>query len=65
TTPTAILWGEAAQFTEIEIGRRLQALNPEAIRFFDALPGVGLTPQLEQPGVTIGLIQGYLRAMAG
>lgn len=64
TTPTAILWGEAAQFTDLATGRRLQTLNPHAIRSFDVLPGVGLTPQLEQPGVTIGLIQGYLQALA-
>lgn len=60
TTPTVILWGEAAQFTPIETGRRLAALNPTAIRRFEPLPGIGLTPQLEQPGLTIGLIQQYL-----
>lgn len=56
-TPTAMFWGEMAQFTLVETGRRLAALNPAAIRRFEVLPGVGLTPQLEQPGVTIGLIQ--------
>jgi haloalkane dehalogenase len=56
-TPAAMLWGEMAQLTPVETGRRLAALNPTAIRRFDVLPGVGLTPQLEQPGVTIGLIQ--------
>lgn len=56
-TPTAILWGEMAQFTPVETGRRLAALNPAAIRRFEVLPRIGLTPQLEQPGVTIGLIQ--------
>ncbi|WOD40943.1 alpha/beta hydrolase [Nodosilinea sp. E11] len=55
--PTVMLWGEASQLTPIATGRRLAALNPEAIRRFEALPGVGLTPQLEVPGVTIGLIQ--------
>lgn len=60
TVPTAILWGEAAQFTEVALGRRLAALNPDAIQSFDTLPGVGLTPQLEQPGVTIGLLRRYL-----
>ncbi len=56
-TPTAILWGEMAQLTPLETGRRLAALNPAAVRRLEVLPGVGLTPQLEQPGVTIGLIQ--------
>lgn len=60
TTPTALLWGEAAQLTDVVIGRRLAALNPAAIRRFEVLPGVGLTPQLEQPGVTIGLIEQFL-----
>ncbi|MGF1568904.1 MAG: alpha/beta fold hydrolase [Nodosilinea sp.] len=60
TTPTVILWGEAAQFTDIDTGRRLAALNPDAIRRFEPLPGVGLTPQLELPGVTIGLMRRYL-----
>ncbi|WP_035994426.1 alpha/beta fold hydrolase [Leptolyngbya sp. KIOST-1] len=56
TTPTVMLWGEMAQFTPVEMGRRLTALNPIATRL-EVLPGVGLTPQLEQPGLTIGLIQ--------
>ncbi|PSR16821.1 alpha/beta hydrolase [filamentous cyanobacterium CCP3] len=60
TTPATLVWGEMAQFTPVETGRRLAALNPAAIRRFDILPGVGLTPQLEQPGVMIGLIQQYL-----
>ena len=63
TTPTTMLWGEAAQLTDIDTGRRLAALNPTAIRRFEALPGVGLTPQLEVPGVTIGLIQQCLSAL--
>jgi pimeloyl-ACP methyl ester carboxylesterase len=60
TTPTVLIWGEASQLTPIETGRRLADLNPAAIRRFEALPGVGLTPHLEQPGLTIGLIQQYL-----
>ncbi|MGB3201487.1 MAG: alpha/beta fold hydrolase, partial [Nodosilinea sp.] len=56
-TPTTMLWGEMAQFTSVDIGHRLAALNPATIHRFVGIPGVGLTPQLEQPGVTIGLIQ--------
>ncbi|MBW4485614.1 MAG: alpha/beta fold hydrolase [Tildeniella torsiva UHER 1998/13D] len=63
-TPTALLWGEAAQLTDVAIGRRHAALNPAAIRRFEVLPGVGLTPQLEQPGVTVGLIQQFLADLA-
>jgi pimeloyl-ACP methyl ester carboxylesterase len=65
TTPTAMIWGEAAQITDIALGQRLVALNPEAICQFDTLPGVGLTPQLEQPGVIIGLIQQFLAHLQG
>lgn len=61
TTPTIMIWGEAAQFTDINTGHRLTALNPNAILRFEALPGVGLTPHLEQPGVTIGLLQRFLK----
>lgn len=60
TVPTAIIWGERSQFTGPEIGRRLAALNPQAIRVFQELPDVGLTPQLEVPAVTIGLIRRFL-----
>ncbi|MBD1872222.1 alpha/beta fold hydrolase [Nodosilinea sp. FACHB-131] len=64
TIPTALLWGEVAQLTDVSIGRRFAALNSAAIRHFEVLPGVGLTPQLEQPGVTIGLIQQFLTDLA-
>ncbi|PSN12191.1 alpha/beta hydrolase [filamentous cyanobacterium CCP5] len=60
TVPSVIIWGGKAQFTEVEIGQRLAALNPEAIRQFELLPDVGLTPQLECPAITIGLIKKYL-----
>lgn len=59
-TPTAIIWGQKSQFTGPEIGRRLAELNPEAIKVFQQLDDVGLTPQLELPAVTIGLIRQYL-----
>jgi pimeloyl-ACP methyl ester carboxylesterase len=59
-TPTAIIWGQKSQFTGPEIGRRLANINPQAIRFFQPLQDVGLTPQLELPAVTIGLIRQFL-----
>jgi pimeloyl-ACP methyl ester carboxylesterase len=64
TTPTAIIWGEKSQFTGPDIGQRLANLNPEAIKVFQPLENVGLTPQLEIPAVTIGLIRQYLNLLS-
>ncbi|MGL6341479.1 MAG: alpha/beta fold hydrolase, partial [Waterburya sp.] len=41
----------------------LAALNPESIKFFLEIEDVGLTPQLELPGVTIGLIKKFLQEL--
>lgn len=60
TTPTAIIWGRASEFTSPEIGQRLADMNPQAIRIFYHLQDVGFTPQLELPAVTIGLIRQFL-----
>lgn len=60
TTPTGMIWGQKSQFTGPEIGRRLAQKNPQAIRVFQPLENVGLTPQLEVPAVTIGLIRRFL-----
>jgi pimeloyl-ACP methyl ester carboxylesterase len=60
TVPTAIIWGQGSEFTGPEIGRQLMAINPQAIRIFYQLDDVGFTPQLELPGVTIGLIRQFL-----
>ncbi|MGQ9869191.1 alpha/beta fold hydrolase [Leptodesmis sp.] len=60
TVPTAIIWGQQSQFTGPEIGRRLADLNPQAVKAFQVLEDVGLTPQLELPAVTIALIRRYL-----
>jgi pimeloyl-ACP methyl ester carboxylesterase len=60
TTPTALIWGKASEYTGPEVGYRLQALNPQAIRIMYQLNNVGFTPQLELPAVTIGLIQQFL-----
>jgi len=59
-TPTAIIWGQKSEFTGPEIGRRLAQLNPQAIRVLQQLEDTGLTPQLELPAVTIGLIRRFL-----
>ncbi|MGK7915780.1 MAG: alpha/beta fold hydrolase [Prochloraceae cyanobacterium] len=60
TTPTAIIWGRQSQFTSPDIGRRLAEMNPTAIKVFQVIEDVGLTPQLELPAVTIGLIRRFL-----
>lgn len=65
TIPTVIFWGEQAQFTDAELGKRLAALNPTAIKKFQVIDNVGLTPQLEQPGVTIALIRQSLKVLNG
>jgi pimeloyl-ACP methyl ester carboxylesterase len=65
TTPTAIIWGQKSQFTGPDIGRRFAEINPQSIRYFQLLENVGLTPQLELPAVTIGLIRKFLTLLNG
>jgi pimeloyl-ACP methyl ester carboxylesterase len=60
SVPTAIIWGQKTEFTKPELGRRLAAMNPQAISIFQQLDDVGLTPQLELPGVTVGLIRKFI-----
>lgn len=60
TVPTMMIWGKQAQFTPLELGQRFAESNPQAIRKFLVLEDVGLTPQLELPAVTIGLIMQFL-----
>jgi len=63
TIPTAMIWGEKTQFTSADLGKRLAALNPTAVQQLEILDDVGLTPQLEVPGITIGLIRRYLKLL--
>ncbi len=63
TIPTAIIWGKKSEFTSPEIGQRLADLNPQAVRIFQTLDAVGLTPQLEVPAVVIGLIKKFLKQL--
>ncbi|ACB53852.1 unknown [Crocosphaera subtropica ATCC 51142] len=60
TVPTAMIWGKKSQFTGPDIGRKLAKKNPTAIKCFEVIEEVGLTPQLELPAVTIGLIRRFL-----
>jgi haloalkane dehalogenase len=39
------------------LGQPLADLNPQTIRALEILEDTGLTPQLELPGVTIGVMQ--------
>lgn len=58
--PTVFLWGEQAQFTNIQLGRRLANLNKNAIKDFYAIAHTGILPHLEKPEVMIGLLYKYL-----
>lgn len=60
TVPAVIFWGEQAQFTRVNLGRRLAAMNPQSIRAFQPIEGAGVLPHLEIPEVFIGLLQRYL-----
>ena len=62
TTPTVMLWGQEAQFTPVELGRRLAALNPDWISDFVEVEQTGILPHLELPGVTIDLLHRFLRS---
>ncbi|QOV21371.1 alpha/beta fold hydrolase [Anabaenopsis elenkinii] len=57
--PTVMFWGEDAQFTDIQLGRRLASLNIAGIRDFYAIAQTGVLPHLETPEVFIGLLQPY------
>lgn len=63
TVPTAMIWGQRSQFTPPEIGYRLAAMNPQAVRFLEVVDDVGLTPQLELPALTVGLIRKFLKGL--
>ncbi|MGB3299803.1 MAG: alpha/beta hydrolase [Phormidesmis sp.] len=65
TTPTALLWGEKASFTGPELGRKLAQKNPTAIKLFEVISSTGLTPQLELPAVTTGMINTCLTVLNG
>ena len=60
TIPTIFLWGEKAQFTNLQLGERLAKLNPNVIEKFYPIEDTGVLPHLETPEVIIGLIQRHL-----
>ncbi len=59
--PTVMLWGEQAQFTSVNLGRRLAKLNPQAVQAFEAIANAGVLPHLEMPAVVIGLLYKMLK----
>lgn len=63
TTPTCFIWGSEAQLSPLNLGQELIKLNPQAIREFITIPNVGITPQLEVPAITTGLIHRCLLAI--
>ena len=60
TIPTALIWGQKIEYADPELGRRFAQLNPSAIQTSIALDDVGITPHLELPAVSIGLIRKLL-----
>ena len=61
--PTAILWGEKAQFINVKLGKRLAELNPKAIRNFHVIPDTGVLPHLETPEIVIALLDNHLKSV--
>ena len=64
TVPTVIFWGEEAQFTRVDLGRRLARLNLQAVQGFEVIAETGVLPHLEQPAVVIGLLERYMRLLS-
>ncbi len=59
-TPTAVVWGEKAQFTPVATGRRFAELNPKAVERFQVVSNTGVLPHLEQPGTVAALLLDWL-----
>jgi len=56
TIPTLFLWGEESQFTNVNLGQRLAALNPHTIKI-QTIPGAGVLAHLEMPEVVVGILK--------
>ncbi len=56
TTPTVLLWGTAARFSSVAVGRRLAQLNPAAVCGFYEVPTAGVLPQLELPSMVTRIL---------
>lgn len=60
--PTAILWGEKAQFTDVNLGQRLASINPRAVQKFQTIANVGVLANLEAPAIVSGLLASWLQS---
>ncbi len=60
--PTAMVWGEKAQFTPVATGRRFAELNPRAVQRFQVVSDTGVLPHLEQPGTVAAMLLDWLAA---
>ncbi|MBD1825233.1 alpha/beta hydrolase [Cyanobacteria bacterium FACHB-DQ100] len=61
-TPTAIVWGNQALFTDVNLGRRIAAANPQAIRRFEVVPESGVLAHLEQPAIVARLLKQWINS---
>lgn len=59
-TPTLLIWGEQAWFSTLARGRRLAALNPQAVKGFEAIAQTGVLPHLEAPEAVLAIVRAYL-----
>lgn len=62
-TPTAIVWGSQAQFTDVDLGRRIAAANPQSIRQFEVVPESGVLVHLEQPAIVARLLKHWINSV--
>lgn len=62
-TPTAILWGEKANFAPADRGERLAALSSQ-VKFFSNIEDTGTVPHLELPAVAIARIRRALQVLS-
>jgi pimeloyl-ACP methyl ester carboxylesterase len=63
TKPTAILWGEKANFADPDLGHRLASLSNE-VKYFQTILDTGTVPHLELPASTIAAINKALATLA-
>lgn len=63
TIPTAILWGEKANFAAPDLGERLASLSAK-VEYFATIPDTGTVPHLELPAITISAINKALMVLA-
>jgi pimeloyl-ACP methyl ester carboxylesterase len=63
-TPTLMVWGEAARFSRVTVGKRLAALNPNSVMDVVEIANAGVLPHLELPAVVTGILHRWLAQQA-